>query len=163
MLIFGHFGTWKYAIYTSSFKTRGISRILTEIRNFLRRTSLNRLNHQKSRFFFEFLKKGFYCHPYQFLKYTPRNIPSGVKKSKKFGNIGLGNQIRGPKNVEKRDFCLLVIFGIFDPFQKAQKWKLGQFLVYAFKNIPSGVRKSRKFGNIALGNQIACPKNVEKT
>ena len=99
----------------------------------------------------------------QFLKYTPRNIPSGVKKSKKFGNIGLGNQIRGPKNVEKRDFCLLVIFGIFDPFQKAQKWKLNQFLVYAFKNIPSGVRKSRKFGNIALGKQIDCPKNVEKT
>ena len=58
---------------------------------------------------------------------------------------------------------ILVIFGIFYPFQKAQKWKLGQFLKYSPKNIPSGVRKSKKFGDITLGNQIACPKNVEKT
>ena len=56
-----------------------------------------------------------------------------------------------------------VIFGIFKPFQEPQKWKLGQFLKYAPKNIPSGVRKSKKFGDIALGNQIGWPKNVEKT
>ena len=98
----------------------------------------------------------------QFLKYTPRNIPSGVKKSKKFGNIGLGNQIRGPKNVEKRDFCLLVIFGIFDPFQKAQKWQLGQFLKYIIRNISNGGRKSKKFCNLAIGNQIGCLKMSKK-
>ena len=55
------------------------------------------------------------------------------------------------------------IFGIFDPFKKPQKWKLGQFLEYTPRNISNGVRKSKKFGNIALGNQIACPKNVKKT
>ena len=61
------------------------------------------------------------------------------------------------------DIVILVIFGILDPFQKAQKWKLDQFLIYTPRNIPSGVRKSKKFGNIALGNQIRRPKNVEKT
>ena len=55
-----------------------------------------------------------------------------------------------------------MIFGIFNFFQKAQKLKLGQFLKYAIRNIPSGVRKSKKFGNIALGNQIGHLKNGEK-
>ena len=100
----------------------------------------------------------------QFLKYASKNIPSGVRKSTKFGNIALCNQIACPKNVKKNviSIVILVIFGIFDFFQKAQKWKLGQFLKYAIRNIPSGVRKSKKFGNIAL-NQIGHPKNGEKT
>ena len=100
----------------------------------------------------------------QFLKYIIRNISNGVRKSKKFFNLALGNQIGCLKMLKNLIFIVnLVIFGIFDSFQKAQKWKLGQFLKYAPKNIPSGVRKSKKFGNIALGNQIACPKNVKKT
>ena len=67
--------------------------------------------------------------------------------------------------MSKNVICIviLVIFGIFDSFQKAQKWKLGQFLKYTPRNIHNGVRKSRKFGNIALGNQLGRPKNVEKT
>ena len=60
-------------------------------------------------------------------------------------------------------FGILLIFGIFDLFEKAQKRKLGQFQKYAPKNIPSGAGKSKKFGDIALGNQIGWPKNVEKT
>ena len=58
---------------------------------------------------------------------------------------------------------ILVIFGIFDRFKKAQKWKLDQILKYTPRNIPNGDRKSKKLGNIALGNQIYHPKNVEKT
>ena len=57
---------------------------------------------------------------------------------------------------------ILVIFCIFDPFKKAQKWKLDQFLKYTPRNIPNGVRKSKKVGSIALDNQIGRPKNVEK-
>ena len=83
----------------------------------------------------------------QFLKYASKNIPSGVRKSTKFGNIALGNQIGHLKNGEKNlIFGILLIFGIFDLFEKAQKRKLGQFLKYAPKNIPSGVGKSKKFG-----------------
>ena len=55
-----------------------------------------------------------------------------------------------------------MIFGIFDPFKKAPKWKLHQFLKYTPRNIPNGVRKSKKVGSIALDNQIGRPKNVEK-
>ena len=43
-------------------------------------------------------------------------------------------------------FGILLIFGIFNLFEKAQKRKLGQFLKYAPKNTPSGVGKSKKFG-----------------
>ena len=57
---------------------------------------------------------------------------------------------------------ILVIFGIFDHFKKAQKWKLDQFPKYTPRNIPNGVRKSKKVGNIALGNQIGRPKSVKK-
>ena len=57
---------------------------------------------------------------------------------------------------------IFVIFGIFDPFKKSQKWKLDQFLKYIPRNNPYGVRKSKKVGNIALDNQIDRPKNVEK-
>ena len=57
---------------------------------------------------------------------------------------------------------ILVIFGIFDPFKKAQKWKLDQFLKYTPTNIPNGVKKSKKVGNIAFGNQIGRPKIVKK-
>ena len=39
-------------------------------------------------------------------------------------------------------FGILLIFGIFNLFEKAQKRKLGQFQKYAPKNIPSGVGKS---------------------
>ena len=100
----------------------------------------------------------------QFLIYTPRNIPSGVRKSKKFGNIALDNQNAVLKMLKKNIiFVILVIFSIFDPFQKAQKWKLGQFLKYTPRNIHNGVRKSKKVGSIALGNQISRPKHVEKT
>ena len=60
-------------------------------------------------------------------------------------------------------FGILLIFGIFDLFEKAQKRKLGEFLKYVPRNIPNGVRKWKKFGDIALGNQIGWPKNVEKT
>ena len=113
---------------------------------------------------FDFFQKAQKWRLGQFLKYTIRNIPSGARKSKKFGNIALDNQNAVLKMLKKNIiFVILVIFSIFDPFQKAQKWKLGQFLKYASKNIPSGVRKSTKFGNIALCNQIACPKNVKKT
>ena len=55
-----------------------------------------------------------------------------------------------------------MIFGIFDPFKKAPKWKLDQFHKYTPRNIPNGVRKLKKVGSIALGNQINRPKNVEK-
>ena len=99
----------------------------------------------------------------QFLEYTPRNISNGVRKSKKAGSIAIGNQISRPENVEKNViFVILVIFGIFDPFKKAQKWKLDQFLKSTPRNIPKSVRKSKKVGNIALGNQIGRPKNVKK-
>ena len=53
-------------------------------------------------------------------------------------------------------------FGIFDPFKKAPKWKLDQFLKYTPRNLPNGVRKSKKVGSIALDNQVGRPKNVEK-
>ena len=52
---------------------------------------------------------------------------------------------------------------MFDPFKKAQKWKLEQILKYTTINIPNGLRKSKKVGSIAIGNQISHPKNVEKT
>ena len=57
---------------------------------------------------------------------------------------------------------IIVIFGISNPFKNAQKWKLDQFLKYTSRNIPNGVRKSKKVGSIALDNQIGRPKNVEK-
>ena len=45
----------------------------------------------------------------QFLKYTPRNTPEDVRKSKRLSNNALGDQIRRPKNdennVEKHTFC----------------------------------------------------------
>ena len=44
-----------------------------------------------------------------------------------------------------------------------KKWKLDQFLKYAPRNIPNGLRKSKKVGSIAIGNQISRPKNIEKT
>ena len=113
---------------------------------------------------FDFFQKPQKWQLGQFLKYIIRNISNGVRKSKKFFNLALGNQISCLKMLKNLIFIVnLVTFGIFDSFQKAQKWKLGQFLKYAPKNIPSGVRKSKKFGNIALGNQIGWPKNVEKT
>ena len=37
-------------------------------------------------------------------------------------------------------FVIFVIFGIFDPFKKAQKWKLDQFLKYTPRNNPYDVR-----------------------
>ena len=52
---------------------------------------------------------------------------------------------------------------MFDPFKKAQKWKLEQILKYTPINIPNGLRKLKKVGSIAIGNQISHPKNVEKT
>ena len=55
-----------------------------------------------------------------------------------------------------------MIFGIFNPFKNAKKWKLDQFLKYAPRNIPNGLRKSKKVGSIAIGNQISRPKNVKK-
>ena len=61
---------------------------------------------------------------------------------------------------------IFVIFGIFDIFdliQEAQKWKLGQILIYTPKTIPNDVRKSKIICNIALGNQIGRAENVEKT
>ena len=53
----------------------------------------------------------------------------------------------------------------FSTFSKenAQKWKLDQFLKYTPRNIPNGLRKSKKVGSIAIGNQISRPKNIEKT
>ena len=97
----------------------------------------------------------------QFLKYTPRNIPNGVRKSKKVGSIAIGNQISRPKNVKKN--MMFVIFGIFNPFKNAQKWKVDKFLKCTPRSIPNGARKSKKVGSIAIGNQISRPKNVEKT
>ena len=54
---------------------------------------------------------------------------------------------------------IFVIFVIFDLIQEAQKWKLGQFLIYTPKTIPNDVRKSKEISNIALGNQIGYTEN----
>ena len=104
---------------------------------------------------FDFFQKPQKWQLGQFLKYIIRNISNGVRKSKKFFNLALGNQIGCLKMLKNLIFIVnLVIFAIFDSFQKAQKWKLGQFLKYTPRNIPNGVRKWKKFGDIALGNQI---------
>ena len=47
--------------------------------------------------------------------------------------------------------------------ENAQKWKLDQFLKHTPRNIPNGVRKSKKVGSNALANQISRPKNIEIT
>ena len=54
------------------------------------------------------------------------------------------------------------IFPIFDPYEKGQKLKLGQFLKYTPRNTPKDVRKSKRLSNNTLGDQIRRPENVEK-
>ena len=65
------------------------------------------------------------------------------------------------KMLKKRNFS--DFFFMFDPFKKAQKWKLEQILKYTPINIPNGLRKSKKVGSIAIGYQIIHPKNLERT
>ena len=82
----------------------------------------------------------------------------------KFVALPLITRYASQKMSKKRNFSdFSDFFFMFDPFKKAQKWKLEQILKYTPINIPNGLRKSKKVGSIAIGNQISHPKNVEKT